>query len=212
MSSPRRNHTHKQKRAKVQEEVVKEKGFLELRQEESIDLNKHDVFRQNKIQKMYSYHKYMVNNFESMFDSELSIKHFHIRPGLFGLWSDADDIKEEYSKNIQLDCILWIKNELIKEQLFNSTNWIPIQDSDDYTEMFLGYKRMYQYKQYYFQLALEENCSECINCYDCKNNNFTIHFELAYYGWKDEQHKGLQPLQYFIVSSDNMIPEQFWKT
>jgi hypothetical protein len=76
-------------------------------------------------------YKYMVNNFESMFDSELSIKHFHIRPGLFGLWSDADDIKEEYSKNIQLDCIRWIKNELIKEQLFNSTNWIPIQDSDD---------------------------------------------------------------------------------
>ena len=199
MSQPRRNITRRHTRNIIS-------------QDKSTDLTIRDLFRQKTIQKTNSYYNYMVNNFESMFDNELSIKHFHIRPGLFGLWSDADDIKEEYGKHIQIECIQWIKNELLEERLFNSTNWIPIRDSDDYSEMFLGYKYMIQYKQYYFQLALEENCSECVDCPDCKNNNYTIHFELVYYGWKDEQYNSLQPLKYFTVSSDTTIPQQFWKT
>ena len=159
------------------------------------------------VEKQSVYYNYMITNNNSMFKETKYIRHFHIRPGLFGLWVDAEELNQTYGKDIQSDCILWIKNELKEDRLFNLNNWSPYQDPDDYTELFLGYRKMYQYKQYFFQLVLDENCSECIDCDDCKNNNYTIHFELAYYGWKDAQKDALQPLQYFIVPFDNMIPD-----
>jgi hypothetical protein len=162
-------------------------------------------------QKKPIYYNYMITNIVSMFKKTKYIKHFHIRPGLFGLWVDAEELNETYGKDIQSDCIMWIKNELTEDRLFNLNNWTPYQDPDDYTELFLGYRKMYQYKQYFFQLVLDENCSECKDCDDCKYNNYTIHFELAYYGWKDNQITTLQPLQYFIVPFDNMIPDQCYK-
>ena len=169
-----------------------------------------EVFESFVIQKQGIYYDYMVNNFDSMFNGEQTINHFHIRPGLFGLWADADDLKEEYGKHIQQDCIRWIRNELLEDRLLNLNNWTTIQDPDNYNDMFLGYIKMYQYKQYYLQLALEDSCSECIDCDDCKKNKYAIHFELAYYGWKDAQTNTLHPLNYFVVSSDNMMPEQYW--
>lgn len=51
--------------------------------------------------------------------------------------------------------------------------------------MYLGYNKLFQYKQYYFQLALESGCV----CDDCIPINKCGHppcFELALYGWKED--------------------------
>jgi hypothetical protein len=174
---------------------------------------------------------YMIHNFDKMFDGKLIIKHFDIESGFFGLFDYIDDIKEQYNDNIQQELIHWIQKEFNNKELFQETNWRPFRDQDILTCMFLGYRRMFQYKHYIFQLILNSSCENCDVCNYCKNNeDCTLsepsserempsgersspegtHFGLSFYGWKDKDYMKLQPYNNMSLSDDNVIPEQFW--
>lgn len=150
---------------------------------------------------------YMISHFYEMFD-ETTINDFYIRYATNTMMSYYEDVNEKYNSDIQHTLIPWIKNEFEEKRLVNDINWKPFRDSDDYNDMYLGYNKLFQYKQYYFQLALESGCV----CDDCIPINKCRHppcFELALYGWKEDGSENVQP--YDIDMIDSMMPEKYWK-
>jgi hypothetical protein len=155
---------------------------------------------------------YMKDNFETMFDGDTSIKHFNIRGGIYQLLEEAEDVFQEtiklkYGNDIQTKLICWIKDELKSNRLFEKTLWKPFRNQELLTHMYFGYRQMFQYNQYYFQLALERKCGECEYC---ETEESTIHFDLAIWGWKDESCETLLPYKEVTIVSDNRMPERYW--
>jgi hypothetical protein len=156
---------------------------------------------------------YMIRNFYTMFDGDNKIKHFDVYSGVYDLRSYVLDIKTNYMDDLQQDLIPWIKQEFENKELFQPTNWRPFCDPFILTSKFLGYRKMFQYKHYIFQLSLLDWCHDSYSCNDCKDDdmyNDCIHFYLAFYGWKDGIHEKLQPYNYIILSDNDKLPEQFW--
>jgi hypothetical protein len=159
---------------------------------------------------------YMISNFENMIDGESNIKHFDIENGDYGFTCYVDEIKEKYYDDIQKNLIIWIKKEFDTNELFINNNWKPFRDPELITCMFLGYKKMFQFDKYMFQLILKTDCDneEC----DCrigkKRRNITdntIHFGLTFYGWIDDRYSTLQPYNILTMSADMSMPAKLWK-
>lgn len=154
------------------------------------------------------YFNYLMNNFSTMIDGN-KVKHLDIFQGLYGLHDYAQDIKKEYYTDIQKELVLWIKNECVENDIFQFSNWRPFRDPELIIYMFYGYYKLFRYKQYYFQLVIEDYF-DCDDCEYCKNNDTKIHFSLAMYGWKEDDELLLQPLNFLQISSDNLIPKRYW--
>ena len=157
--------------------------------------------------------KYMINNFKDMFDYENNItiiKHFDIGFGPYDAMTYTHYIKEKYIEDIQSELIPWIIKEVGSNELFNYNNWRPFRDQDLLLYMFLGYKKMFKYKQYYFQLSLLRDCDYCSKCKYCISSNTSIHFALALYGWKEVDSIELQPDNIVTIPDDNILPNSFW--
>jgi hypothetical protein len=152
---------------------------------------------------------YMTQNFESFFNGE-TVKHFNIIPGLYTSFGHTDDITEKYGEDIQKELIIWIKNELTNNNFFVKKDWKPFRDPSMYSCIYLGYRKLFTYRQYYFQVAVEPECSDRSKCIYCIQNENPIHFELVYYGYKEkEENNKLQPFGYITVLNNN-VPEDFW--
>jgi len=152
----------------------------------------------------------MIHNFKNMFDGDL-IKHFNIRNGIYHLNNEPNEIKDKYSNDLQKELIIWINKEFEANELFKSNNWKPFRDQDILTYMFFGYRKMFQFKQYYFQLTLDTNCDTYESCEYCKNKTNLIHFKLALWGWKEDGKENLQPDNIISILSDNIMPDHYWK-
>lgn len=150
---------------------------------------------------------YMLHNLDAMFDGDTIVKHFDIFDGSWQI--DSDEIKELVGAEIPKDLLPWIKKEAEEARLLNHMNWKPFRDPSCLTSMYLGYKKMYHYKQYYFQLSLLSLCGECEYC---AKGESRIHFELAYYGYKEEYEVNLHPYNHYVVLPDMMMTENYWKS
>jgi hypothetical protein len=145
---------------------------------------------------------YMTQNFDTMIDNNEIIKHFNITYGICDLKDHAKELNKNCGEEIQKELICWIKKELKEGRLFDNNNWKPFRD-DIYIEyMHLGYKNIFEYKNYYLQPALDDWCGICKYC-TADNDDNRIHFELALYGWKDDGR--------FKILQDNTLPEIFWR-
>jgi hypothetical protein len=157
--------------------------------------------------------KYMLQDFDNMFDGKNKIKHFDIISGVNDLRTYVCHIKKQYRKDIERDLIQWIQKEFENNDLFQPTNWRPFREQFIFTSMFLGYRKMFQYNQYMFQLSLSDWCQDCCSCNYCKediDDKECIHFYLAFYGWKDDNNTKLQPYNHPDLSEENRLPESFW--
>jgi hypothetical protein len=159
-------------------------------------------------------YNYLINNFEELFDGN-KIKHFGFRDGIYLNTLNNDEMNTIYGKDIQLELIPWIRIELEENRLFKKELWKPFRDRWHFSEMYYGYRKLFQYKHYYFQLAMEtccnlDNCEYC-DMYDeyyCDTNS--KHFKLALYGWKDDNSNMLQPHCKVEIPSDNIMIENHW--
>jgi hypothetical protein len=157
----------------------------------------------------------MITNFESMFDGETKIKHFYIK-NEFNYDIGTNEIKEQYGEDIEKELIPWIKHEMNNKELCKKENWKPFRDRWTLSDMYLGYKKMFNFKEYYyFQLIVENYCQEKA-CNFCKNNdedddkNDFVFFALSFYGWTDNKHITLQPDDKAVIMEDNIMPEYYW--
>jgi len=152
---------------------------------------------------------YMINNLDDMFDKD-SIKHFDIRYATSDCIIYYNNIRDKYLNTIQHTLIQWIYNEHTCGRLYEQTNWKPFRDVNDYTEMYLGYKKLFLYKEYYFQLAIEYRC-ECDECIYCITEKNRIHFELGLYGWRNNCNNLLDPDKRYSIELDDIICRKFWE-
>lgn len=153
--------------------------------------------------------EYMIHNFETFFNGE-TIKHFEIRDeGIYDLGSD--EIIEKYGGDIQKELNWWIHKEYNENRLFNATNWKPFRDKYSLVDIYMGYNYMFQFKKYYFQIAIEKECA-LDNCEYCQHDGNEIHFQLIICGWKEkEDNTFLTPYRNFPILPNNIIPEIHWQ-
>jgi len=151
---------------------------------------------------------YMFNNFQLMFDDKI-IKHFDIRDNYYNNINYGKQIYDEYSDDIQKVLVDWIQIEFKENRLFDKTQWKPFRDYN-LIDMYYGYKYLFQYKHYYFQLTMETYC-EIEGCLYCKDkDDINPHFCLELYGWKDDKYDKLQPWNKILLTTNNIIPEKYW--
>jgi hypothetical protein len=150
--------------------------------------------------------QYMIHHYDDMLDGD-RVKHFDIWYATYWMQSYYDDVKALYGKEIQVELAPWIKNEFESKRLFEPTLWKPFRDGDSPNYINMGYKKLFVYKNYYFQLQIETTCSDCV---DCERNENPIHFDIALYGWKDEHSDKVLPYNDVSVLPDYMMPERDW--
>lgn len=171
-------------------------------------------------------YQYMIHNFEKMIDGD-KIPHFDIRYVSYAVFGYIDEICEKYGTDIQKELVIWLKNEKDENRLFTRENWKSFRDNDLISDcyVYLGYNKLFQYKQYYFQLVVEGGEEEgekegesvyhlnCVDCIENQKKGITGElgwFELALYGWKDDAMEKLQPCNRVIVPPDNIMPLRDW--
>jgi hypothetical protein len=75
--------------------------------------------------------------------------------------------------------------------------------------MYLGYRTLFQYRHYYFQLVISaDRDGDIDDCIYCKNNESLIHFDLALYGWKENGKEKIQPDN--VMNCEIMINNTQW--
>ena len=93
-----------------------------------------------------------VPHYKNMLDGEDKIKHFCMKGRSWGLMEDVNEIREEIKDDIQRQLVPWIKNEFQKNDLTNIENWRPVRDFYLIIDVYLGYKKLFQYKHYFFYI------------------------------------------------------------
>jgi hypothetical protein len=160
---------------------------------------------------------FMIRNFESMFDEGSRIKHFDLRYDTIREGYKTIELYKEHGKDIEQELISWIRTEFDTGRLFTKEKWRPFRDFYLLAETYLGYRHLFQYKQYVFQLVLDCYCEmgycntgNCEYCNDgCEDRT---HFQLVICGVKDKEDCLVRLHGPSITLHDNTIPDCWWET
>jgi hypothetical protein len=150
-------------------------------------------------------YNYMIKNILSMIHDN-NMNHFDIKAGYSNLEVDCSIIIKEYGEDIKKELVKWIKQEYDNNILIDDQMWKPRRNACYDSEMSLAYRKLFQYKNYYFIVCLSYDC-DIPNCEYCVNyiNNNAIHFELILYGWEKDIYDKLRPSIYKSITSDNIL-------
>jgi len=152
---------------------------------------------------------YMTKHVETLL-SENTKKGFDIIAGDHHL-HDAilEDIKEIHGSALKKALIPWIRQEIEKGDLFQRTNWNPFRGWE-LTNSHFGYRKIFRWEGFHFQLALENFCSPYDeDCEDCRNGINGTFFEVALWGVTRDDfpyRKGYE----FISFLDDRFPDKYW--
>ena len=151
---------------------------------------------------------YLYHHYHDLFDEENCIKHFDMRPATASMMGHYETIHEQYGKDVHDAIVPWIHAEHRSGRLMNKENWKPFHEPDCYTSIYCGYRILFPFNKYLFQLALEGGG-------DCIGDKFTywIAFQVALYGWKqDDLDEIIRPSHGVMDVSDDMtIPLHDWE-
>lgn len=156
----------------------------------------------------------MIKCYDNMFDGDLIVKHFYVRYAFMEVMYDyCERIMSEHGEAIQKELIPWIKAEHASGRLFNKDNWRPFRDEHLFTQMFIGYRRIFDYKGYLFQLSMDFGCPICRKpelCKYCKMDENPFHFELAFCGYADDRDPNISPAATLYTTSDGYMDQKMW--
>ena len=134
----------------------------------------------------------MLEHVESMFNEDHTLLFVDIRYFSDSCRDHVKDVTDTCGDDIIRAYSIWLLQEKEKG-LFNRDNWQIYRNRDEMTDMYIGYRTLFVYQQYYFQVS-----------YDF------YFFALGLYRWKDESCEALQPDQRFVILSDHIMPERDW--
>ena len=138
-------------------------------------------------------YRFLIENFDKMFNEDKTLIFVDIRYFFDSCQDYVEDIRKNYNDSIKKEFGLWLLQEKSSGRLFDRTNWQIYRNRDICTDMYIGYRTLFVYKQYYFQVS-----------YDF------YFFALGLYGWKDEHKETLQPDNLELILSDLYISERNW--
>jgi hypothetical protein len=151
-------------------------------------------------------YKALVSQFEEMFDRD-HIRHFTVRSeGVCDLVPSRD--LEKYTKDTEKDLIKWIYNEHNNGELFIKENWKSYIDRDTITDIFIVYKKLFQFENYYFGLLFDDECNKS-DCPECVDYFGYYNFQLLLYGWK-EKDGTFHGNKKFVNIESNTISDYYW--
>lgn len=153
----------------------------------------------------------MTCEYDTMLEGDSIVKHVGFRVSGYGHIDSKilDTIKQEHGEQIQKELVPWIRSQHRGHMLFSPINWKPVNDMYVLHDMYMGYRKVFRYQQYYFQLSLSEGC-HCVDCLT-RRNGIPIRFEVALLGWKDDTSDKLQPNNKMLIPASNLLPYSFWK-
>jgi hypothetical protein len=179
----------------------KKKKFSPLNSKEYKDIWKWDEFLIEG-DRLYNY---LITNFNLMIIGD-KITNFAIIDGIYSNIKDTEDMTEKIGDDIEKMLIPWIKKEYKENRLFDKTLWKPFRDMSTFIYMHYGYRKLFLYDKYIFQLGIVEE-------FDIVNNiriNERGEFVLALYGWKKDNSNMLQPYKKNVIPEDNLMSELHW--
>ena len=78
----------------------------------------------------------------------------HASPSMLGYY---ETIHEQYGNDIHHAIVPWIHEEYTSGRLMNKENWKPFHDPDNYNDIYYGYRILFPFNKYLFQLALDHD-------------------------------------------------------
>ena len=149
----------------------------------------------------------MTKSFDIMLTWQVK-KNFEIVDIRWRYSDEVDEINKNYKNDIYNELEIWIKREHEVGRLFQKELWKPFRELYNMSDCVAGYKKMFRYKHYYFQLIVDSYYF--YKCRDFGENNF-VFFNLALYGWKDEKFEKMQPENIAVIPDDDMMPQWYWE-
>ena len=137
-------------------------------------------------------YSYMVMNLEHMIDAE-RLLHFSIQPSWNGnTVGYYEEIKQAHQHQLEGVVLTWIRQERDAGRLLIRENWLPYRHSLDHTVSYLGYRGLFCFKEYVFQLSIDLNDwdDNCRDCLSSQREEDIPHFEAMVYGRKGEVEEG----------------------
>jgi hypothetical protein len=149
---------------------------------------------------------YLCHHFYDLFDKNNNIKDFNLTPVTPLMMGYYENVNELYGKLIHDAIIPWIHEEYQSNRLITKELWKPFRVPWEHNIMYYGYRKLFIYDKYYFQLSLVNDSDEIDGIL-----TRWVHFEVALYGWKVEGVDTLQPSNTVKILQDMMMPEENWK-
>jgi len=157
----------------------------------------------------------MIQTYNDMLEGDTVVRHFYIRTAGYREQNPSviNELYQTQREFIQKELVPWIRKEHANHLLFSPINWKPVRDWYlPMNCMYMGYRKVFPYRQYYFQLALDDYiCDhECSYCNGTEGRRHAC-FQLALLGWKDDNDENMIPYQELNIPSNNLIPYSLWK-
>jgi hypothetical protein len=157
----------------------------------------------------------LISRFDLFFDGN-RIKHLTIIDGLYPYIKDTTEMTNTMTDDIEKELFPWIMNEYKEGRLFDKTLWRPFRNYIMPVTIYHAYKKLFKYKEYIFQVAVEEYCEldECAYCspeYIIRKDEDSPHFSLALYGWREDNSNILKPYNKIEIPDDDMMPAIQWE-
>lgn len=139
---------------------------------------------------------YLCAHFDDMLDED-RIRHFDIQYADSKMMGYYEEVAEKYGEEIHRTLIPWIREEAQSGRLFRSSHWKPFRKPYLYTACYAGYRKLFYYGAYSFQLTMikdqdwnEQGVREDWIC-----------FEAALYRQNEKEE----------LDEDGMITERRWR-
>jgi hypothetical protein len=154
----------------------------------------HSYYMNDLIKDAEELYDYLLNRIDTMFYPDKTL----IFVNLCGFTSETDthilhNISLQYGEELRLAFGTWLHHEIENNSIFDRENWQIFRKVDLMTHMYLGYRILFIYHHYYFQVS-----------YDF------YFFGLVLYGWKEADKEKLQPDNRVNIPDDKYMPEDDW--
>jgi hypothetical protein len=155
---------------------------------------------------------YMIQNYDQLVSNEQKLRHFFIRGEGWTSFKELNDPTNPFFFAVQVELIKWIRNEHSEMRLFDANLWKPFRDYYALSDMWFGYKKMFNYDGMYYQFGMEKGCENFDTCLECAidgNDEDYYHFVLIRFEWLDPNSAEYNPFK-IISLPDEYMPENEW--
>ena len=153
----------------------------------------HSYYMDQLIRDAEELYDYLLNRIDTMFYPDKTLIFVNLSGFTYDINEHINDISQKHAEEIRVAFGKWLQYEIQSNTLFDRENWQIFRKLDLITYMYIGYRKLFVYQHYYFQVS-----------YDF------YFFGLVLYGWKEDNKEKLQPDDRVSVPIDQYMPDYDW--